>query len=94
MFKNRESSSRSQIVLIRSQTVTETLFITKYITGFRLNSSGGAKVGPAKQSWGIMIAQSYSLAPWPRASVVIPTLNEARNLPHVSGHCPLAYTKS
>jgi glycosyltransferase involved in cell wall biosynthesis len=30
-----------------------------------------------------MPAQSYSLAPWPRVSVVIPTLNEARNLPHV-----------
>ena len=31
----------------------------------------------------IMPAQSYSLASWPRVSVVIPTLNEARNLPHV-----------
>jgi glycosyltransferase involved in cell wall biosynthesis len=32
----------------------------------------------------IMPAQSYcSLAPWPRVSVVIPTLNEARNLPYV-----------
>jgi glycosyltransferase involved in cell wall biosynthesis len=30
-----------------------------------------------------MAAQDYSLAPWPRVSVVIPTLNEARNLPHV-----------
>jgi glycosyltransferase involved in cell wall biosynthesis len=30
-----------------------------------------------------MAAPSYSLALWPRVSVVIPTLNEARNLPHV-----------
>lgn len=30
-----------------------------------------------------MAAQSCSLSPWPRVSVVIPTLNEARNLPHV-----------
>jgi glycosyltransferase involved in cell wall biosynthesis len=27
--------------------------------------------------------QGQSLPPWPRVSVVIPTLNEARNLPHV-----------
>ena len=35
-----------------------------------------------------MAAQSYSLAPWPRVSVIIPTLNEARNLPHVFGALP------
>jgi len=35
-----------------------------------------------------MAARSYSLAPWPRVSVVIPTLNEARNLPHVFGALP------
>ena len=35
-----------------------------------------------------MATQSYSLAPWPRVSVVIPTLNEARNLPHVFGALP------
>ena len=35
-----------------------------------------------------MVAQSYSLAPWPRVSVIIPTLNEARNLPHVFGALP------
>src|SRR5215831_5998892 len=35
-----------------------------------------------------MAAQSDSLAPWPRVSVVIPTLNEARNLPHVFGALP------
>jgi len=35
-----------------------------------------------------MVAQSYPLAPWPRVSVVIPTLNEARNLPHVFGTLP------
>ncbi len=32
-----------------------------------------------------MAVPSYSLVPWPRVSVVIPTLNEARNLPHVLG---------
>jgi hypothetical protein len=35
-----------------------------------------------------MAAQSYSLAQWPRVSVIIPTLNEARNLPHVFGALP------
>jgi glycosyltransferase involved in cell wall biosynthesis len=35
-----------------------------------------------------MAAQGYPLAPWPRVSVVIPTLNEARNLPHVFGALP------
>ena len=35
-----------------------------------------------------MAAEGYSLAPWPRVSVVIPTLNEARNLPHVFGALP------
>jgi glycosyltransferase involved in cell wall biosynthesis len=35
-----------------------------------------------------MAARSYSLAPWPRVSVIIPTLNEARNLPHVFGALP------
>ena len=35
-----------------------------------------------------MAAPSYSLAQWPRVSVVIPTLNEARNLPHVLGKLP------
>jgi glycosyltransferase involved in cell wall biosynthesis len=30
-----------------------------------------------------MAAQGYSLAPWLRVSIVMPTLNEARNLPHV-----------
>jgi glycosyltransferase involved in cell wall biosynthesis len=35
-----------------------------------------------------MAAQSDSVAPWPRVSVVIPTLNEARNLPHVFGALP------
>jgi glycosyltransferase involved in cell wall biosynthesis len=30
-----------------------------------------------------MAVPSCSQAPWPRVSVVIPTLNEARNLPHV-----------
>ena len=32
-----------------------------------------------------MAAQGYPLTPWPRVSGVIPTLNEARNLPHVFG---------
>ena len=35
-----------------------------------------------------MAVPSYSPAPWPRVSVVIPTLNEARNLPHVLGALP------
>ena len=35
-----------------------------------------------------MAAQGYPLAPWPWVSVVIPTLNEARNLPHVFGALP------
>lgn len=35
-----------------------------------------------------MAVPSYSLASWPRVSVVIPTLNEARNLPHVLGALP------
>ncbi len=36
-----------------------------------------------------MIAQGRSLPPSPRVSVVIPTLNEARNLPHVFEALPL-----
>jgi len=35
-----------------------------------------------------MAAQGYPLAPWPRVSVVIPTLNEARNLPYVLDALP------
>jgi len=35
-----------------------------------------------------MAAQSYSLALWPRVSVIIPTLNEARNLPYVLAALP------
>jgi len=35
-----------------------------------------------------MAAQSYSPVPWPRVSVIIPTLNEARNLPYVFGELP------
>ena len=35
-----------------------------------------------------MAAQGDLLAPWPRVSVVIPTLNEARNLPHVFNALP------
>jgi glycosyltransferase involved in cell wall biosynthesis len=35
-----------------------------------------------------MTTPSYSLALWPRVSVVIPTLNEARNLPYVLGALP------
>ena len=42
-----------------------------------------------RQSWGEgMAVQSDSLASWPRVSVVIPTLNEARNLPHVFDSLP------
>jgi glycosyltransferase involved in cell wall biosynthesis len=35
-----------------------------------------------------MAAPSYSLGQWPRVSVVIPTLNEERNLPHVLSALP------
>src|SRR5215831_4658302 len=45
----------------------------------------GSRVGLGESR---MAARSYSLAPWPRVSVIIPTLNEARNLPHVFGALP------
>ena len=35
-----------------------------------------------------MVSQASSNLPWPRISVVIPTLNEARNLPHVFSRLP------
>src|SRR5581483_9173191 len=35
-----------------------------------------------------MVSQASSNLPWPRVSVVIPTLNEARNLPHVFAKLP------
>jgi Glycosyl transferase family 2 len=35
-----------------------------------------------------MVSQASSGLPWPRISVVIPTLNEARNLPHVFSRLP------
>ena len=35
-----------------------------------------------------MVSQASSNQPWPRISVVIPTLNEARNLPHVFARLP------
>jgi glycosyltransferase involved in cell wall biosynthesis len=35
-----------------------------------------------------MTKQSGNEVPWPRVSVVIPTLNEARNLPHVFAELP------
>ena len=35
-----------------------------------------------------MVSQASSNPPWPRVSVVIPTLNEARNLPHVFSRLP------
>jgi glycosyltransferase involved in cell wall biosynthesis len=35
-----------------------------------------------------MVSQAYSNMPWPRVSVVIPTLNEARNLPYVFSRLP------
>ena len=34
-----------------------------------------------------MVSQAKNL-PWPRVSVVVPTLNEARNLPHVFSRLP------
>src|SRR5215472_12716024 len=47
-------------------------------------SSGGLVNGPGP-SWtgGSMATSAYPSASWPRVSVVIPALNEARNLPHV-----------
>jgi glycosyltransferase involved in cell wall biosynthesis len=35
-----------------------------------------------------MVVQAGNGVPWPRVSVVIPTLNEARNLPHVFSRLP------
>ena len=35
-----------------------------------------------------MVSQASSNLPWPRVSVVIPTLNEARNLPYVFSRMP------
>ena len=35
-----------------------------------------------------MVSQASSNLPWPRVSVVIPTLNEARNLPYVFSRLP------
>ena len=35
-----------------------------------------------------MVSQASSNQPWPRVSVVVPTLNEARNLPHVFSRFP------
>ena len=37
-----------------------------------------------------MTPESFSAIPWPKVSVVIPTLNEARNLPHVFSKLPPA----
>jgi glycosyltransferase involved in cell wall biosynthesis len=35
-----------------------------------------------------MVSQASSNLPWPRVSVVVPALNEARNLPHVFARLP------
>src|SRR5690348_1787191 len=35
-----------------------------------------------------MVSQASSNLPWPRVSVVVPTLNEARNLPYVFSQLP------
>ena len=35
-----------------------------------------------------MVSQASSNLPWPRISVVVPTLNEAKNLPHVFSRLP------
>jgi glycosyltransferase involved in cell wall biosynthesis len=35
-----------------------------------------------------MVSQANSNLPWPRISVVVPTLNEAKNLPHVFSRLP------
>lgn len=56
-------------------------------------------LGPVLSSQGRSMATQGDLLPaWPRVSVVIPTLNEARNLRYVSGalpvHCPPVSMKS
>ena len=35
-----------------------------------------------------MVSQASPNLPWPRVSVVVPTLNEARNLPYVFSRLP------
>ena len=40
------------------------------------------------KSWGHMVSQADSKLTWPRVSVVVPTLNEARNLPYVFSRLP------
>jgi glycosyltransferase involved in cell wall biosynthesis len=37
---------------------------------------------------GAIVSQATSSSPWPRVSVVVPTLNEARNLPYVFARLP------
>lgn len=52
---------------------------------------GATRASCHGEPWGTggsMTAPGYSLALWPRVSVVIPTLNEARNLPYVLGALP------
>jgi glycosyltransferase involved in cell wall biosynthesis len=39
---------------------------------------------------GLVTPESFAEIPWPKVSVVIPTLNEARNLPHVFSKLPPA----
>src|SRR6266853_5190158 len=41
-----------------------------------------------KSRGGSMKVQTSEAVSWPRVSVVIPTLNEARNLPHVFARLP------
>jgi glycosyltransferase involved in cell wall biosynthesis len=40
------------------------------------------------ESWGSVMSQAGSNLRWPRVSVVVPTLNEARNLPYVFSRLP------
>jgi glycosyltransferase involved in cell wall biosynthesis len=56
-------------------------------SGSRLDVPGGGSQD-LKDEWATF--PSFSDMPWPKVSVVIPTLNEARNLPHVFSELPSA----
>ena len=66
-----------------------TKFPTQFssFSGLRL---GAAEGGPQDLEGERATFQSFSGAPWPKVSVVIPALNEARNLPHVFSKLPPA----
>ena len=57
------------------------------VDNWRLAAPG---VDARERGDGLVIPESFSEVPWPKVSVVIPTLNEARNLPHVFAKLPPA----